>query len=79
VKHDIQQGEDLCRAVENNIKMDPKEIGWHGLNSSGSGQGQVVNSSENNNEPLGCIRGRESLDYIKQLLASRDSFCSVEL
>jgi len=42
--------------------MDPKEIGRHGLNSPGSGQRQVVNSSENSNEPLGSIKGRESLD-----------------
>jgi hypothetical protein len=41
--------------------MDPKEIGGHRLNSSGSGQGQVVNSSENSIEPLGSIEGRESL------------------
>jgi hypothetical protein len=28
---------------EDNIKMDLKEMGWEGLDSYGSGQGQVVN------------------------------------
>jgi hypothetical protein len=42
--------------------MDPKEIGGHILNSSGSGQGQAVNSYENSNEPLGSTKGRESLN-----------------
>jgi len=42
--------------------MDPKAIGSHRLKSSGSGQEQVGNSPENSNEPLGSIKGRESLN-----------------
>ena len=37
--------------------MDLQAVGWgHGLDRSGSGQGQVVGSCECGNEPLGSIK-----------------------
>jgi hypothetical protein len=31
--YDMYQGEDLGRDEEDNIKMNPKEIGWDGIDS----------------------------------------------
>ena len=40
------------RRWEDNIKMDLHEVGWgHGLDCSGSGQGQVAGSCKCGNEP----------------------------
>jgi hypothetical protein len=64
-----------CR-WEDNIKMDLQEVGWgwHGLNSSGSGEGQVVGSSECDNEPSGSIKYGESLDRLRTCqLLKKDS------
>jgi hypothetical protein len=47
---------------EDNIKMDLRDIGWEGVDSSGSGQGQVSDCCECGNEPLGSVKGGESLD-----------------
>jgi len=48
---------------ENNIKMDLQEVGWgYGLDQAGSGQGQVVETCECGNEPLGSIKYWEFLD-----------------
>jgi hypothetical protein len=58
---------------ENNIRMDLTEIGLKeeiGLDSSGSGQILVVGYCELGNEPSGCIKGREFLEYLCILLAS---------
>jgi hypothetical protein len=35
-----------------------------GLDSSGLGQGPIVNSSDYGNESLSSIEGREFLDYV---------------
>jgi hypothetical protein len=37
-------------------------MGRCGLDSYGSGQGQVVGSCERSNDPLGSINGREFID-----------------
>jgi hypothetical protein len=37
----------------------------YGLNRAGSGQGQVAGSSDRGNEPSGCIKYGEFLDYLK--------------
>jgi hypothetical protein len=43
--------------------MHLQEIGWgHGLDSSGSGQGQVAGSCKHGNDPLGSIKYGEFLD-----------------
>jgi hypothetical protein len=39
-------------------------MGWYGLDSSGSGQGPVASSFEQDNEPLGSIK---CLEFLKQL------------
>ena len=45
------------RRWEDNIKMDLREVGWgHRLDSSGSGQGQVVDCCECGNEPSSSIK-----------------------
>jgi hypothetical protein len=36
-----------------NIKMDLREMGWYGLDRSGSEQGSVEGSCERGNEPSG--------------------------
>ena len=56
---------------EESIKRNLREIWWgHGLDSSGSGQGQVVGSCERRNEPSGSIQCR---GYLKQLRTFRFS------
>jgi hypothetical protein len=54
------------RGWENNIKMDVREIGFwgcgFGLDSLGSGYGQVAGSCEHGNEPSGSIKCGEFLD-----------------
>jgi len=48
---------------EDNIKTDLQEMGWgHGLDSSGSRQGQVAASCECSNKPARSIKCREFLD-----------------
>ena len=39
-----------------------KWVWWHGLDRSGSGQGQVASTCECDNEPSGSIKCREFLD-----------------
>jgi len=52
--------------LEDNIEMDLQEVGWgHGLDSSGSGQGQVAGTCECSNEPSGSIKCREFLDLLR--------------
>jgi hypothetical protein len=51
------------RRLENNIKMDLREVVWgHGLNRSGLGQGQVEDSYICGNEPSGSINCVEFSD-----------------
>jgi hypothetical protein len=51
------------RRWEDNIKMDLSEVGWgHGLDQSGSGQGQVAGSCEYGDEPSGSIKCGEFLE-----------------
>jgi hypothetical protein len=46
-----------------NIEMDLREIGWDGLDSSGSGYGSVEGSCDNGNEPSsGFIKCWEVLE-----------------
>jgi hypothetical protein len=47
------------------IKIDLREMGWYGLDRSGSGQGPVEGSREHGNEPSGsiCWEVREWLHY----------------
>jgi hypothetical protein len=47
---------------EFNIKMDFRSCG---LNSSGSGYGQVADSCEHDNEPSASIKGGELLDQLR--------------
>ena len=48
---------------EDNIKMDFREEGWgHGLDRSGSGQGQVTGSCKFGNEPSGSTKCGEFLE-----------------
>jgi hypothetical protein len=48
---------------EDNIKMDLQDVGWgHGLDVSGSEQGQVVGSCKHGNEPSGSIKCMEFLE-----------------
>jgi hypothetical protein len=39
-----------------NVKMDLREVGWDGVDWSGSGQGAVEGSSEHGNGPSGSIK-----------------------
>jgi len=52
------------RRWEDNFKMDLQDVGCggHGLDRSGSGQGQVAGIFECGNEPSGSIKYREFLD-----------------
>ena len=43
----------------------------HGLDQSGSGQGQVAGTCECGNEPSGSIRCGEFLDQLKMVSVSR--------
>jgi hypothetical protein len=49
-----------------------------GLDSSGSGEGLVVGSSEHCNELSGAIKGREFLHYLSILLATQGGLNSME-
>ena len=54
------------RRWKNNIKMDLQEVEWgHGLNLSGSGQGQVAGTCEFGNEISGSIKRGEFLDQLR--------------
>jgi hypothetical protein len=48
----------------NNIKMYFKEMGWYGLDLSGSRQGPVSSSCEHGNELMGSIKFGEFLDEV---------------
>ena len=51
------------RRWEDNIKMDLEEVGWwHGLDLSGSGQGQMVGTCKCGDELSGSIKCWEFLD-----------------
>jgi hypothetical protein len=53
------------RRWEDNIKMDLREVGWgggHGLDQSGSGEGQIASSRECGYEPSGSIKCGEFLE-----------------
>jgi hypothetical protein len=50
-----------CKWV-NNIKTDLREMGWHGLDCSGSGQGPVEGSWKHSNESSGSIKCWEFLE-----------------
>jgi hypothetical protein len=68
-----------CR-LENNIKMDLREVGWgYGRDRSGSGYGQMADSCECDKETFGFLklRGISFLDEV--LLASQKGFSSMEL
>jgi hypothetical protein len=54
-------GRPRCRWVDN-IKMDLREMGWYGLDCSGSGYGPVEGSCEYCNEPSGSIKCWEVLE-----------------
>jgi hypothetical protein len=64
-KGNRQFGKPRCR-WKDNIKMYLKEIGWEGLDSSGSGQGPVAGCCEHGNEPSGSIKGGEFLDQLSE-------------
>jgi hypothetical protein len=54
------------RRLKDNIKVGLKEVRWeHELDSSGSGQGQVVSSFECGNELPGSIECGEFLDWLR--------------
>jgi len=42
-----------------------KRTGGFGLNSRGSGQGQMAGFCEHSNELSGCVKSREKLDYLR--------------
>jgi len=45
------------RRWDDSIKMDFQDVGWgHGLDCSGSGEGQVFGCCERGNERSGCIK-----------------------
>ena len=47
---------------------------WYGLDRAGSGQDQVVDTCECDNEPSGSIKCGEFLDYLKKYqLLKKDS------
>jgi hypothetical protein len=48
-----------------NIKIDLREIGWSGLDWSGSGDGPVEGSCEHGNELSGSIRCWEFLEWLQ--------------
>jgi hypothetical protein len=51
------------RIWEDNSKKNLRNVGWgHGLDLSGSGQGQVAGSCECGNERSGSIKCEEFLD-----------------
>jgi hypothetical protein len=51
------------RRREDNIKMDLREVGWgHGLDQSGSGQGQMAGCCVYGDEPSGSIKCGEFLE-----------------
>jgi hypothetical protein len=55
-------GRPRCR-WKNNIKIDVREVGWkHGLDGSGSRQGQVAGCFECGNEPSDSIKYGEFLE-----------------
>jgi hypothetical protein len=45
-----------------NIQMDLREIGWDGLDCSGSGEEPVEGSCEHGNEPAGSIKFWEVIE-----------------
>jgi hypothetical protein len=47
-----------------NIKIDLREIGWYGLDRSGSGQGPVEGSCEHGDEPSGFIKCWDVLEWL---------------
>jgi hypothetical protein len=53
-------------------------IGSHGLDCSGSGEGQVAGFCECGNEPSGCIKCGD-LRLAEDLLTSQEGLCSMEL
>ena len=67
------------RRWEDNIKMDLQEVGLggHGLDWSGSGQGQVVGTCECGNETSGSIKCGEFL-LAEKRLASQEGLYSLE-
>ena len=54
-------------------------MGRHGTDSSGSGHGLVADACECVNENSGSIKCGEFLEYLDDLLASQEGFCSTEL
>ena len=53
------------RRLKDNIKVGLKEVRWeHGLDWSGSEQGQVVSSFECGNEPSGSVKCGEFIDRL---------------
>jgi len=52
-----------CRhRLEDNIRMDLREVGWEGVDWTYLAQGPLVGSCEQINESLGCIKGQEFPD-----------------
>jgi hypothetical protein len=45
-----------------NVKMDLREIGWDGLDWSGSREGPVEGSCEHGNKPSGSLKCLEILE-----------------
>ena len=51
---------------EDKIRIDLQEVGWgHGLDWSGSGQGQVAGTCKRGNEPSGSIKRRLFPDWLR--------------
>jgi hypothetical protein len=60
---EMRRPETPRRRLEYNIKMDLREVGWeHGLDRSGSGQGQLAGSCKCGNELYGFVKCGEFLD-----------------
>jgi hypothetical protein len=45
-----------------NIKMDLRDIGWGGMDQSGSGEGPVEGSCEHGDEPTGSLKCWEVIE-----------------
>ena len=54
-------------------------MGWRGLKSSGSGQGQVAHSCGHVTNFLGSIKCEKFLDKLTKLSASQQGLCSMLL
>jgi hypothetical protein len=54
-------------------------MGGHGLDSSGSREGQVITSSENSNEPSSSIQCQQFIDLLRIYRFSRKALLHVDI